>query len=111
MLPLILGFILGAGTIIFALQNPALVSLNFLGWGFESPLAAVILLATGIGMLLGILFSFPALIKKSFTIRTLRKENQGLRDEADTLRKWNADTVAHYESRTVPAVDAHIERI
>lgn len=106
MLPLVLGFFIGAATIIFALQNPALVSLNFLGWGFESPLAAVILLATGIGMLLGILFSFPSLIKKSYSVHTLRKENEGLRDEADTLRKWNADTVAHYESRTAaPVVD------
>jgi uncharacterized integral membrane protein len=102
MIPLLFGFILGIATIIFALQNPAIVSLDFLGWGFESSLAAVILLATAIGGVLGILFSLPSIIKKSFTIRTLRKENQGLRNEADTLQQWNEQTVAHYESRIAP---------
>jgi uncharacterized integral membrane protein len=108
MLPLFLGFILGAATIIFALQNPAMVSLTFLGWGFDSSLAAVIMLAAAAGGLLGILFSLPSIISKSLTIRTLRKENQGLRDEADTLQQWNEQTVAHYEGRTAaaPVIDA-----
>jgi uncharacterized integral membrane protein len=100
MLPLILGFVLGAATIIFALQNTDIVSLTFLGWQFESSLALLILLASSIGLLLGMLFSLPSLIRRSFDIRNLRRENQGLRDEADTLRKWNTDTVAHYEARS-----------
>ena len=103
MLPLILGFLLGVTTIIFALQNPAMVSLTFLQWGFESSLAAVILLATGSGLILGVLFSLPSLIRKSLVIRSLRKENQGLRDESDTLQQWNEQTVAHYEGRAAVA--------
>lgn len=106
MLPLVLGFLLGAATIIFALQNPTMVSLTFLGWGFDSSLAAVIMLATAIGGILGILFSIPSIIQKSLHVRSLRKENEGLRDETATLHKWNEETVAHYESR-VAAQGAH----
>jgi lipopolysaccharide assembly protein A len=98
MLPLIFGFILGVATIIFALQNPAAVSLNFLQWGFESSLAAVILLTAGIGLILGILFSLPSIIRRSLTIRSLRKENQSLRADTETLQQWNEQTVAHYEN-------------
>lgn len=96
---LIIGFVIGAATIVFALQNTGVVSLSFLSWQFASPLALVIILTAAVGALLGILASFPSLIHKSLAVRRLRKENQGLRDEADTLRKWNEDTVAHYEAQ------------
>ncbi|MEA2702003.1 MAG: Lipopolysaccharide assembly protein domain [Candidatus Parcubacteria bacterium] len=108
MLPLLLGFVLGAATIIFALQNTEVVSLSFFSWQFASPLALVIILTAAVGALLGILAAIPSLIHKSLFVRRLRKENQGLRDEADTLRKWNEDTVAHYEAQTasLPPIDA-----
>ena len=44
-LSLILGFLLGAAALLFALQNTAIVALSFLGWQFESSLAVVIILA------------------------------------------------------------------
>jgi lipopolysaccharide assembly protein A len=110
---LLLGFILGAATIIFALQNPAIVSLTFLQWGFQSSLAMLILLATGVGILLGILFSIPGMLRRGAAIRTLRRENRQLAKQADDLEKWNAETVAHYETfgatQPAPAMEHRVE--
>lgn len=87
---LILGFILGAVTIIFALQNTEIVELSFFSWQFASPLALVIILATSIGGLLGILAAVPGSIQKSFIIRRLNKDNQRLWNEAEASRQATA---------------------
>jgi|GEM_PF-1175844 len=84
---LVLGFILGAGTIIFALQNTEVVELAFFSWQFASPLALVIIFSVAIGGLLGILASIPASIHKSIVNRRLRKENQQLRENDETMRR------------------------
>lgn len=93
---LIIGFALGACTIIFALQNTAMVSLTFLSWNFESSLALVIILASLVGLLLGLLLSIPSIIHKSFQVRKLRKENKGLSDEAETLRQMTQEATDRY---------------
>lgn len=98
-LPLLLGFVLGAGAIIFALQNTSVVALTFLGWQFQSSLAMLIILATIAGALLGILFSLPSIIGRSLRVRALRKENKALREEAEELRKWGEETTAHYDAQ------------
>lgn len=90
-LPLLLGFILGAATIVFALQNPEVVSLNFFGRTFEASLALIIVLTAAIGGLLGVLVSLPNSIGKSIVMRRLRRENQGLRDENVTLTRMNEE--------------------
>lgn len=104
--PLLLGFVLGAGVILFALQNPSIVALTFLGWQFESSLALLIILAVAAGALLGVLFAVPGLIRKSFRIRALRKENRKLFDENESLRKWGDETTAHYDAQAEPAAPA-----
>lgn len=98
MLPLILGFVLGGATILFALQNPDIVALSFLTWSFESSLAMLILLAVGIGVLLGMLFAVPSIMRRGRYVKSLRRDNKELATRIDELEKWNADTVAHYEA-------------
>ena len=93
---LVIGFALGACTIIFALQNTAAVSLTFLSWNFESSLALVIILASLVGFLLGLLVSIPSIVQKSFQVRRLKKENMGLNDEAETLRQMNQEAAELY---------------
>jgi putative membrane protein len=91
---LILGFILGAGAIVFALQNNALVSLTFLQYHFESSLALVIILSAAVGVLLGVLASIPSIVSRSFTIMSLKRQNRGLADETETIRTMNEQTKA-----------------
>ena len=87
LLTLILGFVLGAGAIVFALQNPAPVALTFLNWQFESSLAFVIILALAIGGLLGIISAIPSIVRRSLYIRTLKKDGNALRDELRTMEE------------------------
>lgn len=87
-LPLILGFLLGASAIVFALQNTAIVALSFLGWQFESSLALLILMAFAAGVTVSLLVSIPSAVKDSFRIRGLKNDNKKLtRQLADEQAK------------------------
>lgn len=85
-LSLIVGFLLGAAAILFALQNTAVVALTFLGWQFESSLALLVLIALMVGVVISFLVSIPSAVKDSFRIMGLKKENKGLRDELNAYR-------------------------
>lgn len=85
-LSLILGFAIGAGAIIFILQNTAIVALTFLGWQFESSLAIVVMLAILIGIVFSLLASIPSAINSTLILSKLRKENRNLQEEAEKYR-------------------------
>jgi len=53
-LMLILGIIFAIGAVTFALQNDVPVTLAFASWHYDSSLAVVLLLALGLGALLGL---------------------------------------------------------
>lgn len=80
-LSLILGFLLGAAALLFALQNTAVVALSFLGWQFESSLALLILIAFATGVIVSLLVSIPSAIRDSFKIMGLKKENRRLAEK------------------------------
>ena len=102
--PLILGFVLGAAVIIFALQNTMSVSLTFLGWQFESSLALLVLITFAIGVLISLLVSIPSAIKDGFRIMGLKKENRKLAEEVERAR--NApDTVVVSVEEPSPVLD------
>ncbi len=84
---LIIGFVLGAAVIVFALQNTEVVSLVFLGWQFESSLALVILLAIASGVTVSALVSIPSTLANGFKRMSLQKENTNLRRELDDTRR------------------------
>lgn len=83
---LILGFLLGAAALLFALQNTAVVALSFLGWQFESSLALLILMAFAAGIVVSLLVSIPSAVKDSLKIMSVRKENRKLMDELAECR-------------------------
>ena len=86
-LSLILGFLLGAAALLFALQNTDVVALSFLGWQFESSLALLILIAFAGGIIVSLLVSIPSAIKDSFKLMSARKENRKLQDELAECRR------------------------
>lgn len=105
LLSLIVGFVLGAGAIVFAIQNNSVVALSFLGWQFQSSLALVVIIMLGAGVLIGIMICVPGLIRRSLASRRLSKQVQGLHDEAETLRKENHDLVTRLQAETTPTPD------
>ena len=90
-LSLLLGFVLGAGALLFVIQNTTVVALTFLGWQFESSIALLVLLAMLVGVIFTLLMSLPGAIANSFKLRALTKNNQALAKEAE-LHKQAADT-------------------
>lgn len=92
-LSLILGFLLGAAALLFALQNTAVVALSFLGWQFESSLALLILIAFAAGIVVSLLVSIPSALKDSFKIMSVRKENRKLKDELEECRRAQGTVV------------------
>ena len=60
--------------VIFALQNPAPVTVTFLNWKFESSLALMLLLTFALGLLLGLVARISAVIRKGWTISSQRKK-------------------------------------
>ena len=96
-LSLILGFLLGAAALLFALQNTSVVALTFLGWSFESSLALLTLMAFAAGVLVALLFALPAAIRDGLRIMNLRRENKKLAEEADTLRAQPAAVIVEQD--------------
>jgi len=98
MISLILGLIIGALSVIFALQNVFSVTVSFLTWNLTASLALIISIALLLGLVVGILFTLPESIKNSFAISRLSKENKKLVDE---LEKEKSENPVIVETREV----------
>jgi uncharacterized integral membrane protein len=80
----VLGFVLGAGAIIFALQNTQVVALSFMGWQFESSLALLVIVILAVGMIVSMLAFLPSAISGSLRIMKLKRENKKLVQELES---------------------------
>ncbi len=103
-LSLILGFLLGAAALLFAIQNTAVVAVSFLGWQFESSLALLILMTFATGVVVSLLISIPSAVKDSFRIMSLKKENKELTDQLAVAASTPA-TVVIAEDTIDPVLD------
>jgi|GEM_PF-1916162 len=83
---LIIGLLVGALVIIFAVQNIATVDAVFLTWHFEGSLALILVLAVVAGMIISSLLSLPDSFKKKFQISKLKDTNVKLQDELITKK-------------------------
>jgi len=72
-LPLIATLILVFFTVAFSLQNDQTVSITFFKWTFEGSLVLVLLTTLCLGIVIHILVSMPARIRKSQKIAELNK--------------------------------------
>ncbi len=81
LISLMIGLLLGAAAIIFALQNISPVTVAFFDWQFEGSLALILMLAMGVGILVSFLLALPDMMKKSFHISRLKKDNNRLQEQ------------------------------
>jgi uncharacterized integral membrane protein len=86
----IVGLLLGAVSVIFAMQNIATITVTFFSWHLTSSLALIILLAITSGILIAILLLVPEIIGNYFKYKNLKKENKDIKEE---LRKQKELTV------------------
>lgn len=67
--------------IVFAIQNAVPITVTFLLWKFSGSLALVLLLTFALGVIMGLLASMPAVVRKSWTIASQKKRIEELEQE------------------------------
>lgn len=97
---LILGLILGAVAVIFALQNITVITVAFLAWQIHGSLALILILAVLAGIIISLLISIPEVIRSSFTISSLRKQNKKLAEDLEEVKRQPAQPAQVTVART-----------
>jgi len=80
---LILALIVAILMVFFALENPTMVTLSFFGYAVKGSVALFILVAMGIGLLLGMLLMLPGRIKSGLSNARNRKKIGSLEASLD----------------------------
>lgn len=78
LLILILALIFAIMAVIFASQNPTIVTISFYRYSVEGSLAVVILLSVMIGIIIGTLIMTPGAVKRILELRSHRRKVGGL---------------------------------
>jgi len=95
-MPILIVFALAIAlvAILFALQNSWAIPVSFLIWRFNGSLALILLVTLALGVLIGLLVTAPALIKRGWVssrrkhqLSRLEEEYQGQAQDASSQRK------------------------
>ncbi|MEL6787388.1 MAG: lipopolysaccharide assembly protein LapA domain-containing protein [Cyanobacteria bacterium J06607_15] len=62
----IMGLVMAIAAVLFALQNAAMVTINFGIWQLEQSLAIVLLATLGLGIIISLLLSLPTILKRKW---------------------------------------------
>ncbi|MES3031509.1 MAG: LapA family protein [Patescibacteria group bacterium] len=77
---ILLGLLLGAIVIIFALQNSITITVSFLAWQFTGPLTFILLAAVASGLLISSFLSLPDYIRQALRISRLKDKTVKLQE-------------------------------
>ena len=88
---LILGILLGAVSVVFALQNIAVITVTFLDWQIVGSLSLILLLAILCGIVMTLLVILPSLIRGEFYLSMIKKQKKALEDELAQTKQALAD--------------------
>jgi uncharacterized integral membrane protein len=80
---LILALTIAILAVFFALENTMMVTVSFFGYGVDGSLALFILIAVGMGVLIGVLIMTPGRIKSSMSNARNRKKINRLETSLD----------------------------
>jgi uncharacterized integral membrane protein len=83
---LILGIILGAVSVVFALQNVTVVTVSFFSWQATAPLAFILLGTILSAVMVTLLVLLPSLIQEAMYVKTLRQQKREVEDEFSAYR-------------------------
>ncbi|MEN9647283.1 MAG: Lipopolysaccharide assembly protein domain [Candidatus Parcubacteria bacterium] len=97
---LILGILLGALTVIFALQNVVTITVTFFTWHITGSLALILIVAVIAGLVMSTLVAFPGIMRNHFQLMSLRKQVKKLEEE-----------LAAQKSQTTTSAQAAVDSI
>ena len=81
LISLLVGIVLGGLTVIFALQNVGMVTVNLWIWQFSAPLALVLLATLVSGIIVALLVLLPGLIRDELYVKALKRDKREVEDE------------------------------
>ncbi|MDB9313680.1 LapA family protein [Spirulina sp. CS-785/01] len=88
---LVLAFIIAALAIIFALQNPDYITVDFLMWQLEAPLALLLLIILALGVTIALLCALPTYFRKQARLsrqkRQLKEVEHNLSEKDTTIQE------------------------
>lgn len=88
---LIFGLILGALSVIFALQNIVPITVTFFAWQVEGSLSLILLLALLTGVIICGLLSIPEVIRNHIRFTTLKNQKRDLEIALENLKAEKAE--------------------
>ncbi len=92
---LIFALVIAFFAIAFAIQNDQLITINFLVWQLQQQhLATVLLITLGIGVLVGLLVTIPAFLKRQWRISRGKRQTHSLEDQLMAKQK-EVDSQTH----------------
>ena len=91
----IVGLVMAIGAVLFALQNAAVVTINFGVWQLEQSLAVVLIATLGLGIIISMLLSMPTIIKRGWQNREQKNKLDELRQQ---LKAKNQTTLQQQQS-------------
>jgi putative membrane protein len=91
-LSLIAGIILGAVSVIFALENVTTVTVTLLHWQASAPLAVVLLGSMLCGVIVTLLILLPSVIRDELYLSAIKRQKKEAEDELARHRAAHANT-------------------
>ncbi len=88
---LVLGLLLGVASIVFALQNVAVITVTFFTWQIQGSLSFILLSAIAAGVIICLLISIPEVINSYVEFSVLKKINKKLEDENASYKRIVGD--------------------
>ncbi|MBI5457418.1 LapA family protein [Candidatus Kaiserbacteria bacterium] len=73
---LVLGALLGAFAVVFAMDNSALVTVHLLSWEVTAPLAIILMSAVVLGILVVLIAMIPRAIQRTMEEYAVRREKR-----------------------------------
>ena len=80
---LVLALILAIVAVVFALQNPTVVTAVFFTLGMKGPLALFVLGGVGVGILIGVLAMLPSVLQNAMKVSQHRRQISSLQKSLD----------------------------
>lgn len=84
---LIIGLLLGGLVVVFSVQNLENITVTFMVWHIEAPVALIVVLAIAVGMIISTLLSLSGVMKRGSQISKLKNKTEVLSDELEQKKR------------------------
>ena|ERR1700722_18666880 len=102
---LVLGILLGGVSVIFVLQNTAVVTVMFLNWQVTGSLALILLVVLFCGIVMTLLVLLPSVIRDDMYLSLIKRQRKEVEDELATTKKALADALLRAQTPRAEVTD------